>query len=1445
MKKIFLFVLLIAFSSTFFGQITTAVNPTIAQMQALLQGSGVVVTGLNITCPPGAYATFNNGAAALGAGLNTGILLTTGTAASVAGPPSGFASQDNSSAGGGGSALGNTLSGGTTYDGCYINFMITPSCATLSINYVFASEEYPEFATGSINDVFGFVISGPNPLGGNYNQYNTALLPVTTTTSNVVSIQNVNNGSANAGPCTNCAYYIDSPPGLIYDGKTPVMTASCAVTPCQTYTMTIGVWDDSDGVYDSGVFLDVNGLSCANQPTITATVSPTTICGPQTVTLTATGGFAIGSYTWSAPASGGLTSTTGSVVTANPTAATTYTVKYSDINTCPGLPVTQTVSIAFTPPPALPVSQSPTGAICAGQSVTLTANGGAGTYSWSPGTGLSTTSSSVTVSTPAATTTYTVTKTVGACVSSTVITVTVGGSSVAITPSLSTICAGQSQPLSASGAGPFAWTASSGPNPPAAGNVTVTPGTTTTYTVLSGTGACTAQAVATVSISVTPAIAITPSLSTICAGQSQPLSSSGAGPFVWTASSGPNPPAAANVTVTPSTTTTYTVLSGTGTCTASAVATVSISLTPSITITPSLSTICTGQSQPLSASGAGPFVWTASTGTNPPAAGNVTVTPGTTTTYTVLSGTGACTAQAVATVSVGASPAINITPSNTTICLGESVGLSSSGAGPFTWTASTGSSPTSAANVTVTPSSSTTYTVLSGTGACTAQAVATVSIAPTLSINITPSSTVICLGESVGLSSTGAGPFTWTASTGTAPASAANVTVTPASNTTYTVLSGTGACTAQAVATVSVSPALSINITPASTIICSGQSTILSTSGTASAGPFAWGSSTGTTPLPTSTVSVSPSTTTTYTVLAGTGACTAQAVATVSVSPTLTVTITPSNTNICTGSGTTLTAGGATNYVWSTGSAAPSIAVTPTTTTVYTLVGTNGICTNSATAIVNVISVTTTVSASSPYYCLGVSPVSLTGNGATTYTWTGSALSSTTGSLVAATPSTTSVYTVTGETSGCTSTQTISLTVPPVSTITASANNTVICVGGTGSTLTANGASTYTWSPGFATTQTLSVNPATTTSYTVAGQTAQGCFEVPAVVTVSVLPSVNPVLVASSPTVCLTKSVTISSPPLPGLTYTWQPTNAISGANNTSSIVAVPPTSATVIYTVIVSNGVCSGSDTIQLKIFTAPNLNNFTTLNNDTVCVGGCVTFSANSTGSMPITYQWYYESGVGTSSVGIAPEACYPSAGTFSVMSIATNVCGNDTMVKTGFVTVYDMPILIVHGDTTINIGETAEVFASGGLSYSWSSQPVDPNMACPTCSNTVVQPTVTTQYIVVASNSPYCKVQDTVTVVVDINCGDFFVPNVFSPNDDGLNDVINVHGRCISTYNLQIFSRWGEKVFETTTQESSWDGSFRGKKMDTGVFVYKADGVSIDGQTFSFKGNITLIR
>ena len=87
--------------------------------------------------------------------------------------------------------------------------------------------------------------------------------------------------------------------------------------------------------------------------------------------------------------------------------------------------------------------------------------------------------------------------------------------------------------------------------------------------------------------------------------------------------------------------------------------------------------------------------------------------------------------------------------------------------------------------------------------------------------------------------------------------------------------------------------------------------------------------------------------------------------------------------------------------------------------------------------------------------------------------------------------------------------------------------------------------------------------------------------------------------------------------------------------------------------------------------------------------------------------------------------------------------------------------------------------------------------------------------------------------------------YVPNAFSPNADGVNDVLYVRGRCLANFTFQIFNRWGEKVFETGSQLLGWDGTFNGEPMNTGVFVYRLQGTTINNDPFSMKGNITLIR
>ena len=573
-----------------------------------------------------------------------------------------------------------------------------------------------------------------------------------------------------------------------------------------------------------------------------------------------------------------------------------------------------------------------------------------------------------------------------------------------------------------------------------------------------------------------------------------------------------------------------------------------------------------------------------------------------------------------------------------------------------------------------------------------------------------------------------------------------------------------------------------------------------------------------------------------------------------SVAPGVTVTATPNATAICAGgSGVAITASGATSYTWlpTTGltpASGANVNANPATTTNYTVTGSNGVCSATAAVNVSVTVVSTSVTASAANYCIGGTPVTLTASGATSYAWSpATGLSSTSGAVVTATPAVTTVYNVTGTSGACSSVKSVTVTVPPVSTITVVSTGTVICAGGAGTTLTASGANTYTWLPVGANTNSINANPATNTTYTVGGQTALGCVAVPAVISVSVAPAITPVITASSPSVCLSQTVALSVTPTgTGMTYAWAPAAAILGSNSLASVVAKPTNSNNVTYSVTVSNGLCSATATVDLQVFTCtPPTADIATLTNDSICTKGCVTFTANVTGSQPMTYQWVFPGGTPPTSNLSNPQVCYFAKGSYSVGLIVVNNYGSDTIVKVNYISVADTPAVVnATGDTTIKVGQTTIISASGALNYLWSPN-INNSIACPTCSSTVVQPTVTTKYVVQTSNSPYCKRTDFVTVKVDFTCGDFFVPNAFSPNGDGLNDMINVHGFCIGTYNLQIFSRWGEKVFETSSLTESWDGTFRGKNMDTGVFVYRADGITIDGRPFNIKGNITLIR
>ncbi len=86
--------------------------------------------------------------------------------------------------------------------------------------------------------------------------------------------------------------------------------------------------------------------------------------------------------------------------------------------------------------------------------------------------------------------------------------------------------------------------------------------------------------------------------------------------------------------------------------------------------------------------------------------------------------------------------------------------------------------------------------------------------------------------------------------------------------------------------------------------------------------------------------------------------------------------------------------------------------------------------------------------------------------------------------------------------------------------------------------------------------------------------------------------------------------------------------------------------------------------------------------------------------------------------------------------------------------------------------------------------------------------------------------------------------YIPNSFTPNGDGLNDTFGISGQAINTFSMQIFNRWGEKVFETKNASQTWDGTFNGQKVQQGVYVYKITAANNTGRKSAKEGTVTVV-
>ena len=369
---------------------------------------------------------------------------------------------------------------------------------------------------------------------------------------------------------------------------------------------------------------------------------------------------------------------------------------------------------------------------------------------------------------------------------------------------------------------------------------------------------------------------------------------------------------------------------------------------------------------------------------------------------------------------------------------------------------------------------------------------------------------------------------------------------------------------------------------------------------------------------------------------------------------------------------------------------------------------------------------------------------------------------------------------------------------------------TTICPGQS-ATLTASGGTNYSWNTGI-TNNPIIVSPTSTTSYSVI--VTNTCGSDTAFVTVTISPL--PTAAVSSATICSGQNATLTASG--GSTYSWN-----NGA--VTSVITVNPT-ITTSYTVSTFNASgCSATISATVIVFPPPTA----AVSSATICSGQNATLTASG----GTTYSWV-PTGQTTSAINPA------TAGTYTVIAFI----GSCSDTASAAVIVNPLPTATAWSNTTIAAGSTTTVTASGGVSYLWSN---GSNMQ-----TIIVSPSVTTMYCVTVTDANGCKDDTCVTVTMEDPCstmtGELYLPNAFSPNRDGENDVLKIYyGNflCIKTLDITIYDRWGEKVFETTNATFQWDGSSNGQIMNSSVFVYYLRATLTSGEEIVRKGNVSLIR
>ncbi|MCX7955458.1 MAG: gliding motility-associated C-terminal domain-containing protein [Bacteroidales bacterium] len=812
-------------------------------------------------------------------------------------------------------------------------------------------------------------------------------------------------------------------------------------------------------------------------------------------------------------------------------------------------------------------------------------------------------------------------------------------------------------------------------------------------------------------------------------------------------------------------------------------------------------------------------------------------------------------------------PQVDVTSVKTQICKYDSTLISATGGISYVW--NTGQQNDT---IIVSPNSTFTfYVTITDDMYCTNTDSIQITVFQLPNVNIIGAHP-ICIYDSITIHGTGANTYIWLNSGDTAQF----ITVYPISDSTFVLLGiDTNLCKNYDTVKIIVYPLPNIYITGAHPI-CFGDSLTLFGNG----GQFyTWAPGN----INSDSIIVSPQITTTYYVLGvDSNNCKNIDSTTIVVYSLPNVTITGAHP-ICYGDSVTLYANGASSYLWlPLNETTTSITVYPSSTTYYYLIGTDtNNCKNYDTTLIVVFPLPDVEITGVHAICYGDS-ITLMATGALSYLWLPDSIYGNQNTFYL---TDTTQYIVIGtDIHGCKNYDTATVIVNPLPDVQILGAHPV-CYGDS-ITLTAINAISYSWNTG-ENTQYINVIPQYNTYYYVTGTDYNGCKNVDSVyIVVYPLPTVE---IRGVHNICLYDSITLTG--LGANYYVWLPWNY-----NTDSITVSPQNNLMVIL-IGTDNNNCVNSDTAFIEVYPLPtlqingiqdicrgdstiitvsgaqlyswlpenlsgpvnvlspiNTTEYTVIGTD---VNGCkdtITFIINVfdiplasiTGNNEICYgdnitllasggdEYLWSTGDTTNQITVSPAVT-----TNYSLIVRKDICYDTT---TFTVIVKPKPTLTITTDTTIIIGMSLYLNASGASSYFWNPPTY---LSCVTCANPLTTPSDSITYCVIGKNIYDCLDTACVTILVDKECGEIFVPSAFSPNNDGNNDLLYVRGKCIKNMQFEIYDRWGNKVFTSNNPEIPWDGTYNGKEAISGVYVYYLKAEYYNGTKFTTKGNITLIR